>query len=70
VSILLTPNLPDPTTRPNATSVFVPVVCEVDADRRVSCVGQWADVAAAALPPPVPASCDYLLLVAVPEDSP
>jgi hypothetical protein len=70
VSILLTPMLPDPASRPNATSVFVPLVCEVDADRRVSCAGQWADVAAVTLPAAVPASCNYLVLVTVPEESP
>jgi hypothetical protein len=69
VSILLTPKLPDPATRPNNTSVFVPVRCEVDGDRRVSCTGQWADVAAGTLTDE-PGACDFLLLVAIPEGPP
>jgi hypothetical protein len=69
VSILLTPKLPDPATRPNNTSVFVPVRCEVDSDRRVSCTGQWADVANGTLTDE-PGACDFLLLVAVPEGPP
>jgi hypothetical protein len=69
VSILLTPRLPDPATRPTTTSVFVPDRCEVDGDRRVSCTGQWADVAAGTLTAEAGA-CDFLLLVAVPEGPP
>ena len=63
------PQLPDPATRPNTTSVFVPVRCEVDGDRRVSCTGQWADLAANTLTDE-PGACDFLLLVAVPEVPP
>lgn len=72
VSILLTPKLPDPATGPSAaTSVFVPLRCQVDTDRRVSCSGQWLDLAATPiLTPEESISCDFVLLVAVPEDAP
>ena len=62
VSLVVTPLLPDPTSAPNATSVFVHQVCEVDADRRVSCRGVWFDSTAAVAPTSVAAACRFLEL--------
>jgi hypothetical protein len=69
-SVLVTPLLPDPATAPNATSVFVHQVCEVDADRRVSCRGVWFDSTSAVAPVSVAASCRFLVLVTVAEGGP
>lgn len=67
VSVLVTPHLPDPSTASNATSVFVPSECAVDpADRRVTCRGRWVDVAANTVTE-TPASCDFLVMVSVPD---
>lgn len=67
VSVLVHPHLPPPRT----SAVFVPTVCEVDADLRVSATGDWVDLVAN----PVTvtnesASCDFLVLVSVPEGGP
>jgi hypothetical protein len=67
VLVHVTPRLPDPAGAPTAGAVFLPVECRVDADRRVHCAGRW--FAGATLDPPVPASCDYVVLVTVPEGS-
>ena len=65
VSILVTPRLPDPAAAPNAGQLFLPVRCEVDADRRVSCVGTWFQPGIAGGNDEA-AACDFLVLVSVP----
>lgn len=66
VSVLLSPRLPPVSHAPNATSFFVPTVCEYDpADFRVTCRGRWIDAALDTRPNEVPMSCDYLVLVSV-----
>jgi hypothetical protein len=66
VSVLLTPQLP-PLSGAPANSVFVPTVCAVDTDRRVSCRGRWVNPASATLGTEQTISCDFLVLVSVPE---
>ena len=66
VSIMLTPTLP-PLSGAPANSVFVPTVCAVDTDRRVSCRGRWVNPVAGTLGAEQTISCDYLVLVSVPE---
>jgi hypothetical protein len=61
--IHVTPRLPDPVTAPSGASFFVPAECRVDADRRVSCWGNWVD---AGVLTPAAISCDYVVLAAVP----
>jgi hypothetical protein len=65
VSVLVSPHLPTP----RAGLVFVPSVCEVDADRRVSATGDWVDVVNSTVANES-SSCDFLVLVSVPEGSP
>lgn len=65
VSVLVTPHLPPP----RAGLFFVPTVCEVDADRRVSATGSWVDVAASSVTAEA-ASCDFLVVVSVAEAGP
>ncbi len=60
VSVLVHPHLPTP----RASSVFVPSVCEVDADRRVSATGDWVNVVAHTVTNES-ASCDFVVLVSV-----
>jgi hypothetical protein len=69
VSILVTPHLPDPTAAPTAGQLFLPVRCEVDADRRVSCQGTWFAPGTAGSDDEA-AACDFLVLVSVPGGSP
>ncbi len=65
VSILVTPHLPDPTAAPTAGQLFLPVRCEVDADRRVSCQGTWFRPGVAGGNDEA-AACDFLVVVSVP----
>lgn len=69
VSVLVSPHLPDPVSAPSTDSVFLPAVCEIDADRRVECWGRWLDVSAGTLTVE-PAACDFMMLVSVPGGTP
>jgi hypothetical protein len=66
VSVLVSPRLPDPVSAPSNDSVFLPAVCEIDADRRLVCWGRWLDVTAGTLTVE-PGACDFLVVVGVPE---
>lgn len=66
VSILLTPRYPTP---PQQGDRFIPAECRVDADRRVHCWGTRF-VPGGAWQEERPLSCDYLVLVSVPQGGP
>ncbi len=66
VALLLTPRLPDPAAAPTNTSLFIPAVCEADADRRVTCWGHWLGPTTGTTVVESGA-CDFLLVVTVPE---
>jgi hypothetical protein len=67
VLVRVTPRLPDPRTGPSPGAVFLPVECRVDTDRRAHCAGSW--LVGGTVSAPVPASCDWLVVVTVPGGS-
>jgi hypothetical protein len=60
-SVIVSPRLPD-----IGAKRFIPAECRVDSDRRVHCWGTVVDFGSTSHPD-VPASCDFLVLVSVPE---
>lgn len=69
VSVLVTPHLPHPASAPAGADLFLPAVCEVDADRRISCWGRWLEVSTGTLTIE-PGACDFLVVVGVPVGAP
>jgi hypothetical protein len=64
----LTPRL-NLSVRPSAAGSWFPMGqhrCEIDEDRRVTCLIEWVDAAAPANIEPLPGVFDYLLMVSVP----
>jgi len=61
VSVFVTPRVPDV-----GAKRFMAAECRVDSDRRVQCWGTIVDFGGTP-PSDVPASCDFLVLVSVPE---
>ena len=59
----VSPRLPDLTSGPTGAVLFVPAECRVDADRRVTCWGQWITISGLES---AAASCDFLVIAAVP----
>jgi hypothetical protein len=60
----LSPRLPDPASAPTGSVLFVPTECRVDADRRVTCYGQWVDTVVGITSAAI--SCDFVVIAVVP----